>query len=77
MHKQTSFIVTAEILLTAAIAVAFSTVNTANAQSNMTNASAAKTKEITTTNSSTGVTIGSQKNLTSTISGGNMANTTG
>ena len=63
--------------MTAAIAVAFSIVNTANAQSNMTNASAAKTKEITTTNSSTGVTIGSQKNLTSTISGGNMANTTG
>jgi hypothetical protein len=74
-HKQTSFIVTAEILLTAATAVAFSTVNTANAQSNMTNASAAKTKEITTTNSSTSVTIGRQKNLT--ISGGNMANTIG
>jgi hypothetical protein len=63
-HKQTSLIVvTAEILLTAPIAVAFCTVNTANTQSNMTNASAAKTKQITTTNSSTGVTIGLQKTL--------------
>jgi hypothetical protein len=59
--------------LTEAIAVAFCTVNTANAQSNMTNASAAKTKEIATTNSSTGVTIGRQKKLTSTISDVNMA----
>jgi hypothetical protein len=56
-------VVTAEILLTAPIAVAFCTVNTANTQSNMTNASAAKTKQITMTNSSTGVTIGLQKTL--------------
>ena len=65
MYKQTTFIITAAILLTAAVALALYTVSTANAQSNntsaggsnMTSTNSTKAK-ITVTNPITGVTIG-------------------
>ena len=41
MHKQTTFVITAAIHLTAIVSVALYTVKAANAQSNMTSASAA------------------------------------
>ena len=48
MHKQTTFVITAAILLTAIVSVALYTVKAANAQSNMTSASGANmTKNMT------------------------------
>jgi hypothetical protein len=48
MHKQTTFVITAAILLTAIVSVALYTVKTANAQSNMTSAGGANmTKNMT------------------------------
>jgi hypothetical protein len=79
MYKQTTFIITAAILLTAAVASALYTINAANAQSNSTgggnktNANASKAKVITMTNPSTGVTIGKIQKISP---GGNMTNAT-
>jgi hypothetical protein len=79
MHKQTTFIITAAILLTAAVASALYTINAVNAQSNntgggnKTNANASKAKVITMTNPSTGVTIGKIQKISP---GGNMTNAT-
>lgn len=81
MHKQTTFIITAAILLTAAVASALYTINAVNAQSNSTgaaggnntNANASKTKVITMTNPETHVTIGK---IQKTSPGGNMTNAT-
>ena len=78
MYKQTTFIITAALLLTAAVASALYTINTANAQSNSTggnktNANASKAKVITMTNPSTGVTIGKIQKISPS---GNMTNAT-
>jgi hypothetical protein len=81
MYKKTTFIITAAILLTAAVASALYTVNAVNAQSNstsagggnMTNANATKANKITVTNPMTGVTIGK---IEKTSPGGSMTNAT-
>ena len=69
MHKQTTFVITAAILLTAIVSVALYTVKAANAQSNMTSASAAgnMTKNMT----------GAAGNMTKNMTGaaGNMTKT--
>ena len=80
MHKQTTFIITAAILLTAAVASALYTVNAVNAQSNSTgaggatkpNANASKAV-VTMTNPVTGVTIGKILKISP---GGNTTNAT-
>ena len=84
MHKETTFIITAAILLTAAVASALYTINAVNAQSNSTgagggnntNANASKAKVVTMTNPTTGVTIGKIQKINNTSSGGNMTNAT-
>jgi hypothetical protein len=69
MHKQTTFVITAAILLTAIVSVALYTVKAANAQSNMTSAGAAgnMTKNMT----------GAAGNMTKNMTGaaGNMTKT--
>jgi hypothetical protein len=47
MYKQTTFVLTAAILLTAIISVALYTVKVANAQSNMTGAAMGAAKNMT------------------------------
>ena len=84
MHKETTFIITAAILLTAAVASALYTINAVNAQSNSTgagggnntNANASKAKVITMTNPTTGVTIGKIQKINNTSPGANMTNAT-
>ena len=92
MHKETTFIITAAILLTAAVASALYTINAVNAQSNSTgagggnstgagggnntNANASKAKVVTMTNPTTGVTIGKIQKINNTSPGGNMTNAT-
>ncbi len=68
MHKQTTFVITAVILLTAIVSVALYTVKAANAQGNMTSpGSANMTKNMT----------GAAGNMTKNMTGaaGNMTKT--
>jgi len=59
MHKQTTFIITAAILLTAIAAATLYTVKAANAQGNMTSAGGANM---------TGAAMGAAKNMTGNMS---------
>jgi hypothetical protein len=78
MHKQTTFIIiTAAILLAATLATALYSLKEANAQTNKTSAGGNKTEPVTSTNPLNNVTIGKQKNITSSSAGGNMTNATG
>jgi hypothetical protein len=60
MHKQTTFVLTAAILLTAIVSVTLYTVKAANAQSNMTTGSGANMTKSNMTNA----TSGTAKNMT-------------
>jgi hypothetical protein len=47
MHKQTTFVITAALLLTAIVSAGLYTINAANAQSNMSNATSGAAKNVT------------------------------
>jgi hypothetical protein len=64
MHKQTSFVITAAILLTAIVSAALYTIKAANAQGNMSSAGAANM----TKGNMTGAATGAAKNMTSNMS---------
>jgi hypothetical protein len=64
MHKQTMFVITAAILLTAIASATLYTVKAANAQSNMTSAGGTNM----TKGNMTGAAIGAAKNMTSNMS---------
>ena len=59
MHKPTSFVITAAVLLTAIVTVTLYTVNAANAQGNATNATGGAAKNMT------NATGGTAKNMSS------------
>jgi hypothetical protein len=61
MNKQTSFVITAVILLTAVVSIALYTVNAANAQGNMSSAGKAM-------NATGGNVTGAAKNMTGNMS---------
>jgi hypothetical protein len=63
MHKQTTFVLIAAILLTAIASVAIYTMNAANAQGNATSAGGANMTKSNMTNS-TGGAMGAAKNMT-------------
>jgi hypothetical protein len=64
MHKQTMFIITAAILLTAIVSAVLYTVKAANAQGNMSSAGGANM----TKGNMTGAAMGAAKNMTSNMS---------
>jgi hypothetical protein len=65
MHKQTMFVITAAILLTAIASAALYTVKAANAQGNMTSAGGTNM----TKGNMTGAAMGAAKNMTANMSG--------
>ena len=65
MHKQTTFIITAAILLTAIASAMLYTAKAANAQGNMTSAGPANM----TKSNMTGAAMGAAKNMTGNMSG--------
>jgi hypothetical protein len=70
MHKPTTFVLTAAVLLTAIVSVTLYTFKTANAQSNMTSAGGANmTKSNMTKGNMTGTAMGAAKNMTGTAMG--------
>lgn len=74
MHKQTSFVITAVILLTAVVSIALYTVKAANAQGNMSSAGGANmTKSNMTKGNMTGAAMGAAKNMTGNMSGAGKA----
>jgi len=66
MHKQTSFVITAVILLTAVVSIALYTVKAANAQGNMSSAGKAM-------NATGGNMTGATKNMTGNMSSAGKA----
>jgi len=66
MHKQTSFVITAVILLTAVVSIALYTVKAANAQGNMSSAGKAM-------NATGGNMTGAAKNMTGNMSSAGKA----
>jgi hypothetical protein len=64
MHKQTAFVITAAILVTAIVSAVLYTVKATNAQGNMPNAGGANT----TKGNMTGAAMGAAKNMTSNMS---------
>lgn len=64
MHKQTTFIITAAILLTAIVSATLYTVKDANAQGNMSSAGGANM----TKSNMTGAAMGGAKNMTGNMS---------
>ena len=75
MHKQTSFVRTAAILLTAVVSIALYTVKAANAQGNMSTAGGAN---MTKGNMTKGNMTGAAKNMTGNMStAGKAMNKTG
>jgi hypothetical protein len=74
MHKQTTFIITAAILLTAIASATLYTTKAANAQGNMTSAGGANmTKGNMTKGNMTGAAMGAAKNMTSNMSSAGKA----
>jgi hypothetical protein len=71
MNTQTTFIITAAILLTAIVSATLYTVEAVNAQGNMTSAGGANmTKSIMTKGNMTGAAMGAAKNMTGNMSAG-------
>jgi hypothetical protein len=69
MHKQTTFLISAAILLTAIASATLYTVKAANAQGNTTSAGGANmTKGKMTKSNMTGAAMGAAKNMTSDMS---------
>lgn len=66
MYKQTSFVITAVILLTAVVSIALYTVKAANAQGNMSSAGGANM----TKGNMTGAAMGTAKNMTGNMTAG-------
>jgi hypothetical protein len=66
MHKQTSFVITAVILLTAVVSMALYTVKAANAQGNM--STAGKAMVAGKSNMTSGNVTGAAKNMTGNMS---------
>ncbi|MDQ6865463.1 MAG: hypothetical protein M3044_16755 [Thermoproteota archaeon] len=81
MHKQTSFVITAVILLTAVVSIALYTVKAANAQGNMSTAGKAMNNTggaNMTKGNMTGGAMGAAKNMTGNMStAGKAMNKTG
>ena len=75
MHKQTTFVLLAAILLTAIVSVASYTMKVANAQGNATSAGGANMTKGNMTNA-TGGAMGAAKNMTGAAAGG-IKNITG